>query len=186
MKECRLRIAARAFVLGILLAGTACAGTADAGTQAPDFTLKDLSGQKVTLSSFKGKRPVLLAFSASWCPYCRKQAPKLAALRKKYTEDELAILGVNQQESRGKAAAFAEEFGAQYPTLLDKNLAVSEFYGVQGIPYMVLIDRDGQLVTAGHDVSGGMGRQIEKTVRKAASSKEESQEALGGASKQAS
>ena len=142
--------------LAVLGAAVFLQGTALA-EEAPDFTLRDLAGREVRLSSFKGKQPVLLAFSASWCPYCRRQAPKVVALRNELKEEEIAILGVNQKESRDRAAEFAEAFELNYPTLLDKNGAVSDRYEVEGIPYFVLIDRNGQVRATGHDVGGLRG-----------------------------
>jgi thiol-disulfide isomerase/thioredoxin len=69
---------------------------ASLGYRAPDFTLPDLSGQSVSLSSLRGK-PVLLNFWASWCPPCRQEIPELQEFHQIYS-DQIVLLGVNWGE----------------------------------------------------------------------------------------
>ena len=59
------------------------------GVQAPDFTLNDISGKPVTLSSFRG-RQVVLVFWASWCPDCRAEVPQLKALQAQADPEKVA------------------------------------------------------------------------------------------------
>lgn len=51
---------------------------------APDFTLQKLGGGTISLSEFKGKKPVVVDFWASWCPNCRRDMPKLNGFYEKY------------------------------------------------------------------------------------------------------
>jgi len=65
------------------------------GQLAPDFSLNDLNSKKVTLSSFKNKKAVILSFWATWCPYCIKEIPKLKTLHTKFQNRGLEVLSVN-------------------------------------------------------------------------------------------
>jgi thiol-disulfide isomerase/thioredoxin len=66
---------------------------ADAQEKAPDFTVKDLSGNEVSLKDYRG-RIVLLDFWATWCVPCRTSIPELVELRKKYKSKEWVIFGL--------------------------------------------------------------------------------------------
>ena len=77
---------------------------------APDFTLKDASGEDVSLSDYRGK-VVILHFWATWCPYCKRLQPGLDALYKKYQQDGVELLGIS----------FSEDADADPQGTLDKR-----------------------------------------------------------------
>src|SRR4030042_255432 len=54
--------------------------------KAPDFVLTDLDGRKYRLSDHRGKRPVLLIFSTTWCPSCKEEIPHLKSLHATYAK----------------------------------------------------------------------------------------------------
>ena len=124
---------------------------------APDFSLPDLTGQKLDLSSYRGK-VVLLDFWATWCGPCRRQIPELVALYKKYNKSRgLVIIGVScdliQGDGVKAVAPFVEEFRINYPiALADERLVDS--MGVEAIPTTLFVGPDGKLVSrivgAGH------------------------------------
>lgn len=125
----------------------------------PNFTLPNLQEQPVTLSSFQGKSPVLIMFWATWCPYCQQEIPKLNELRKKYSTDQLAILGIDIDESLEHVKDYVARFKIQYEVLIDADAQVSAEYGVEGVPTFILIDRAGRGVIADH----GLSRKILST-----------------------
>ena len=113
--------------------------------QAPNFTLSDLSGQKVSLQDFRG-RVVLLDFWAIWCPPCRMSIPALEKLNKEYSSRGLQVVGVNLDEDSSGVPDFVKENSMQYPILMGAESDVSELYQVRGIPTMYLIDKNGAIV----------------------------------------
>ena len=139
-------IAFVATATGIILAG--CSG----GTQAPfvakDFTLKDLSGGEVTLSSFRGKANVLIHFGTTWCPPCVEEIPDLTALDEQYSDEELVILYVDVNEAEDLVRNFITEHKIGYTTLLDADGAVGTAYNVTGIPANFLVDKEGMVQSA--------------------------------------
>lgn len=114
----------------------------DIGDTAPDFELTALTGETIRLSQFRGQ-PVLLNFSASWCPSCREEAPLLEELHQEYPE--LVILLVDLKENQKTVQDFADEFGLTYPILLDRDGKVSDQYAIFAIPTGLFIDRDGMI-----------------------------------------
>jgi peroxiredoxin len=115
-----------------------------------DFTLKTPTGEPVTLSGLVGRKPVLLAFWATWCPDCRESVPRLKEIHDGPLKDKVAIVAVDFMESRDKVAAFARENGIGYTILLDEQGQVSRAYGLVGIPTYLLIDREGKVVYHDH------------------------------------
>ena len=118
------------------------APAAATGRAAPAFRLRAPDGASVALTDFRG-RHVLLNFWASWCGPCRGETPALQAFFEERAPG-LVVVGVNQQESREAAAAFAGEFGVTYPIALDADGRVSAAYRVStGLPVSFLIDPAG-------------------------------------------
>lgn len=119
------------------------------GQKAPDFSIEDISGKKVSLSEYKGK-VVFLAFWASWCPRCMEE---LAFLQGLYLglADNLVILAVNQETQNlspshvEKLHGEVSEMGIQFPVLLDKELDVWKSYCINALPTSVILDREGRV-----------------------------------------
>jgi len=134
------------------------------GQPAPNFTLKTLQGEDVSLSDLRGQA-VLLNFWASWCPPCRLEMPELIRAYETHRAHGLVVLGINvtSQDTLTEARAFAEEFEVSYPTLLDKTGEVTEeLYSVRGLPTSIFINREG-LVTR-IQLGAMSGQQIEEFV----------------------
>jgi peroxiredoxin len=113
--------------------------------KAPDFALNDLQGRKFKLSDSKGK-PVLLVFGATWCPYCREEIPRLKDIYAAYGKKGLVFVNIDIQESRDKVLRFADKYKLPYRTFIDEKAEVASNYDVQGVPTLVLIDRDGMIL----------------------------------------
>lgn len=114
------------------------------GKEAPDFTIKDLSGRMVALSSFRGK-PILLNFWATWCPYCREERPQLDFLHERYKDKGLVIIAVSIDRSVAKVKRYLEKIPADYVVLIDEETEVARTYGVFALPTSFLIDREGKI-----------------------------------------
>ncbi|MDP2840178.1 MAG: TlpA disulfide reductase family protein, partial [Syntrophales bacterium] len=114
--------------------------------KAPDFVLTDLHGRKFRLSDFKGKQPVLIIFSTTWCPSCREEIPHFKAIHATYAKRGLEIVNIDVQESKEKVAKFTAKYGLPYRVLLDEDGAVSGIYDIRGVPSMVLVDQNGNIL----------------------------------------
>jgi peroxiredoxin len=114
--------------------------------KAPDFKLKDLQGEKFKLSDQKGKQPVLLIFTTTWCSSCQEKIPRLKDIYGSYSKKGLVMVNIDIQESQDKVSRFAGIYNIPYRVLLDETAEVAKSYGVRGVPTMVLIDRKGMIV----------------------------------------
>ena len=110
-----------------------------------DFTMKDLDGKQVSLSSYKGK-VVLLNFWATWCGPCKAEIPGFVELQEKYKE-QLVIVGFSVDDTAEKARAYATQYKMNYPVLLGEGREdVQEAYGpIWGIPASFIISKDGKV-----------------------------------------
>jgi peroxiredoxin len=109
---------------------------------APDFTLQDLSGQTVKLSSFRG-RAVYIDFWATWCGPCKAALPGLQELTDEFKNQGLEIVTIDQGEGLDQVRSFIERKKYSFQVLLDPDSAVGNIYGVRALPTSVFIDRNG-------------------------------------------
>lgn len=112
------------------------------GNLAPDFELETLDGGSLRLSDLRGKG-VVVNLWATWCAPCRKEMPQFVAAYDRYKEQGLEILAVNVQESPSIIRPFTDDFGVDFPVLLDRRGSVSDEYRMLGLPSTYFIDRDG-------------------------------------------
>jgi peroxiredoxin len=113
---------------------------------APDFILKDLAGEDFKLSAARGK-PVLLIFLTTWCPTCRSEIPHYKDIYETYGQRGLEVVGIDIEEPKNRVSQFAAKNRIPYKILLDEKGRVAGAYDITGIPAMVLINRDGKVLT---------------------------------------
>ena len=121
------------------------------GSVAPDFTLPDVDGNPVSLSSFRGKY-VLVDFWAAWCPDCRKENPNIVAAWDKYKDKNFAVLGVSLDRNRDQWLAAIEKDGLKWTQVSDLkywNSDAAVLYCIRWIPMSFLINPEGKIVSVG-------------------------------------
>ena len=118
----------------------------ETGSLAPDFTLNDLNGKPLTLSSLRGQY-VILDFWGSWCGWCVKGFPKMKEYYAKY-KGKFEILGIdcNDPENRWKAAVDEYELPWLHVYCSKDDKQVLLDYGIQGFPTKIIIDPNGKVL----------------------------------------
>ena len=124
---------------------------------APDFSVSTLDGRTVTLADFRGQKKLVVAFWASWGMPCRMEMPALIQFYKNnHTgSSHFEILAVSIDGVTKEAGDFATAMKLNFPVLLDPSQKMANAYGVEGIPTMFVIDKNGKVVygRAGFDAS---------------------------------
>ncbi|GGA97707.1 redoxin domain-containing protein [Puia dinghuensis] len=129
------------------------------GSMAADFSKKDLHGQQVTLSAYRGKY-VLLDFWASWCVPCRKSMPHVKELYDQYKDKGLAVIAIADDDNNPDAwkKAIAKDGTDSWPNILrgldwelrrkgEKNPEdLDDKFGIHSLPTKILIDPNGMII----------------------------------------
>lgn len=134
---------------------------------APQFTLKEVDGKKVSLSDFKGK-PLVVNFWATWCGPCKVEMPWFEEFRKKYAGDGFEVLGVADDSDAGKdvIAGAAKKLGVTYPILLADTTMEKAYGDPEVLPMSFYVDRKGTIteVTAGLGTKAEMEAKVKETI----------------------
>jgi cytochrome c biogenesis protein CcmG/thiol:disulfide interchange protein DsbE len=130
------------------------------GKMAPAFALNDLNGNRVPLSSYRGKA-LLINFWATWCAPCKIETPWIIELRNKYASQGFEVIGVDTEGDDlrpgdkvgwAKAKEAANKFVARekipYPVLLDGDSIATPYGGLDELPTSFFVDRKGDVVAA--------------------------------------
>ncbi len=131
------------------------------------FAIKatDLSGKHISLAQYKGK-VVLLDFWATWCPPCVAEMPNVIANYKKYHAQGFEIVGVSLDKNKGSLKSYIARKKMPWRQIFDGREfrgAVPRQYGVESIPFGLLIGRDGKIVDV--SVRGpALGQAIKKAL----------------------
>ncbi len=147
--------------------GATAAGTVETGAKAPDFTLRDTNGKTWQLSKLRGKA-VLLDFGRVTCLPCRAVAGELQRFHETYGKRGLQVLAVNLDGPMAdRVPGFRREKGLTYPFLLDRDFAVAESYGVETIPFLVLVGPDGKVRFTHVGYEPGFRKTVETAIKAA-------------------
>jgi len=111
---------------------------------APAFALPDLAGKPVRLDDYRG-RVTLINFWASWCQPCREEFPHMAELYKSFSRAQFDIAAISDDVDPSKMLAFVTEFRPPFPILVGQG-HMKAIYHYRGLPYSVLLDKQGRII----------------------------------------
>lgn len=117
------------------------------------FTGSDVAGKKFDSAQHKGK-VVLIDFWATWCGPCVAELPNVKQAYEKYHAQGFEVIGISLDDDLGTLTRFIEENEIPWVTLLHTDSqagadeeSVADFYGISAIPTVILIGRDGKVVS---------------------------------------
>ncbi|MBK8522073.1 MAG: redoxin domain-containing protein [Chitinophagaceae bacterium] len=118
------------------------------GVTAPELTMNDVNDKPFSLSQLRGKY-VLIDFWASWCGPCREENPNVVAAFNQFKDKNFTVLGVSLDENKQAWINAIKEDKLNWQQISDLkkwNSAATSLYGIDGIPYNVLIDPQGKII----------------------------------------
>ncbi len=135
------------------------------GKQAPEFSLVDLSGKKVSLSDFQG-HPLVVNFWGTYCAPCKLEMPWLEEFSHKYASDGLKVVGVTYDSEVGvpTISKDVQKLGVTYPILLSTPKAEKDYLSdSEVLPMSFYVDKAGKII----EVTAGLGSkdQLEAKVK---------------------
>jgi cytochrome c biogenesis protein CcmG/thiol:disulfide interchange protein DsbE len=137
---------------GELVSTTSAAAAEACGANAKpanlDFTVKDMNGQSVALSSFKGK-VIVLDFWATWCPPCKVEIPWFVEFQQKFGPKGFIVIGVSVDDPASKLKPFGDQYKVNYPLLVGDGRndikGPRGYNAAWGLPKTFVIGRDGKI-----------------------------------------
>lgn len=154
-----------AALLAVLVTGVALA------QNRVDFSLRSVDGQTVTSESLRGE-VVVLAFGASWLPLSKAQLQGVRKLADEYSNRGVVVYWVSTESNDAKSKnyasddqlrSFAQKYGLKVTVLRDPDGAVSKRFGVDQLPSIVILDKEGNIAGApigGLDPNGNLVEQL--------------------------
>ncbi len=121
------------------------------GDMAPEITMNDVDDKPFSLSQLKGKY-VLVDFWASWCGPCREENPNVVAAYNQYKDKNFTVVGVSLDKNKQAWIDAIKEDKLNWKHISDLQYwgsAAVPLYGIDGIPYNVLIDPTGKIIATG-------------------------------------
>lgn len=137
------------------------------GNRAPSFMLKDVRGNNVSLSDFKGK-VVVVDFWTTWCSWCKETTEELEKLHNNYKDRDVVFLGISMDSGSNpekKVINFAEKHGLTYLMLIDDG-GVSKSYQVNKLPTTYILDKDHIIKQIYPGYLPSLGERISETIEK--------------------
>lgn len=168
LKNKKLR---QAFALISVLLVSSLSFSQQRNTGPVEFSLRSIDGQTVTSESLKGEA-VVLAFGASWLPLSKTQLQGIRKLADEYSDRGLVVFWVSTESEDAKSKnyasdaqlrAFAQKYGLKVTVLRDPDGVVSKRFGVDQVPSIVVLDKQGNPVgppIGGLDPNGNIAAQL--------------------------
>ncbi|CAB1275643.1 TlpA family protein disulfide reductase [Candidatus Nitrosacidococcus tergens] len=120
-----------------------------------------ISGKTTSLADFKGEKPVFLKFWATWCQPCRAQMPHYQEQNEKYG-NKIRFIGINLgiDDDIDSINKTIKEFSLTMDTAIDRDNDLSQKFHLIGTPYLLLFDKNMQLVAIGHDADEAFDNKL--------------------------
>lgn len=121
----------------------------DIGEKVSDFSLKNIDGKMVSLSSFNGNKGVIVIFDCNTCPMSKAYNSRILALSKKY-EKTFPVVAINANDAEQSSGdsfeemiSYAKSHGYTFPYLQDETQKIAKTFGATNTPHVFILNKSG-------------------------------------------
>ena len=119
------------------------------GDEVKDFSLKNVDGKMVSMSSYKEAKGFIVVFTCNHCPYAKAYESRIMSLDKKYASKGFPVLAINpndpnlvEEDSYTNMVARSKEKNYTFPYLFDETQDIAHAYGATRTPHVFLVKRE--------------------------------------------
>lgn len=145
------------------------AGFAVAQAQLPAVTLKTIDGATVQTETLSNDgKPFIIDFFATWCKPCNRELSAIAEVYDEWKEEtgvKIFAVSIDQAQNINKVKPLVDENEWEYEVLLDPNSEFLKALGGQMIPFVVVVDGDGNIISKHSGYTDGAENELIEEVR---------------------
>lgn len=152
-----------------ILTAVLLAGTIGAWAQLPSVTLKTLDGATVQSETLSNDgRPFIIDFFATWCKPCNRELSAIAEVYDEWQEEtgvKIYAVSIDQAQNINKVKPLVDQNEWEYEVLLDPNSDLLKALGGQMIPFVVVVDGNGNVVSKHSGYTDGAENELLEEIR---------------------
>ena len=140
-----------------------------AQSKLPAVTLKSMDGKTVSTDTLSNNgKPIIIDFFATWCKPCNRELTAISEVYEDWQEEtgvKLIAVSIDQAQRINKVKPLVDNHGWPYEVLLDPNSEFKRALGIQMIPYVLIVDGDGNIVYKHNGYTEGAEEELIQKVR---------------------